>query len=73
LSWLPKVTEGFFMRAESFYNFATYIEKVSDLRAYGGKSPRTWASSGRCANSGAGGGQLGALKDERLHVPQATG
>lgn len=38
LSWLPKVTEGFFMRAESFYNFATYIEEVSDMRAYGGKS-----------------------------------
>jgi len=38
LSWLPKVTEGFFMRAESFYNFATYIEQVSDLKAYGGKS-----------------------------------
>lgn len=38
LSWLPKVTEGFFMRAESFYNFATYIEQVSDLRAYGGRS-----------------------------------
>ena len=38
LSWLPRVTEGFFMRAESFYNFATYIEGVSDLRAYGGKS-----------------------------------
>ena len=38
LSWLPKVTEGFFMRAESFYNFATYIEEVSDLRAYGGRS-----------------------------------
>ena len=38
LSWLPKVTEGFFMRAESFYNFASYIDKVSDLRAYGGKS-----------------------------------
>jgi predicted ATPase len=38
LSWLPKVTDGFFMRAESFYNFATYIEEVSDLRAYGGKS-----------------------------------
>jgi predicted ATPase len=38
LSWSPKVTEGFFMRAESFYNFASYIEKVSDLRAYGGKS-----------------------------------
>ena len=38
LSWLPKVAQGFFMRAESFYNFATYIEQVSDLRAYGGKS-----------------------------------
>ncbi len=38
LSWLPKVTEGFFMRAESFYNFATHIDDVSDLRAYGGKS-----------------------------------
>ena len=38
LSWLPKVTEGFFLRAESFYNFATYIEQVSDLRAYGEKS-----------------------------------
>lgn len=38
LSWAPKATEGFFMRAESFYNFATYIEQVSDLRAYGGRS-----------------------------------
>lgn len=38
LSWLPKVAEGFFMRAESFYNFATYIEQVSDLRGYGGRS-----------------------------------
>jgi len=26
------------MRAESFYNFATYIAQVSNLRAYGGKS-----------------------------------
>jgi len=38
LAWLPKVAEGFFMRAESFYNFAAYIDQVSDLRAYGGKS-----------------------------------
>ena len=38
LAWMPKVTEGFFMRAESFYNFATYIDGVSDLRAYGGRS-----------------------------------
>lgn len=38
LAWLPRVSEGFFLRAESFFNFATYIEEVSDLRAYGGKS-----------------------------------
>ncbi len=38
LSWRPKVTEGFFLRAESFFNFATYIDQVSNLRAYGGKS-----------------------------------
>jgi len=38
LSWKPKITEGFFLRAESFYNFATYIEQVSTLRPYGGKS-----------------------------------
>ena len=38
LSWVPKITEGFFMRAESFYNFATYIENVSNLQRYGGRS-----------------------------------
>lgn len=38
LSWSRKVVEGFFMRAESFYNFATYLDSVSNLRAYGGKS-----------------------------------
>jgi len=38
LSWLPKVTDGFFLRAESFFNFATYLDEVSTLRAYGGKS-----------------------------------
>ena len=32
------MSEGFFMRAESFYNFASYLDGVSDLRAYGGKS-----------------------------------
>jgi predicted ATPase len=38
LSWLPKVTDGFFMRAESFYNFASYIEQSgSDFRRYGGR------------------------------------
>ncbi|MBI3776922.1 MAG: AAA family ATPase [Gammaproteobacteria bacterium] len=38
LSWMPKMTEGFFMRAESFYNFASYLDGVSDFTAYGGKS-----------------------------------
>jgi predicted ATPase len=38
LTWRPRVTEGFFMRAESFFNFATYLDEVSDLRAYGGRS-----------------------------------
>jgi predicted ATPase len=37
LSWLPKVTDGFFMRAESFFNFATYIDQVSTLERYGGR------------------------------------
>jgi predicted ATPase len=38
LSWFPKVGDGFFMRAESFYNFATYLDQVSTLQRYGGVS-----------------------------------
>ena len=43
LTWKNKVTQGFFMRAESFFNFATYIDELADedetiLYAYGGKS-----------------------------------
>ncbi len=38
LSGQPKVVEGFFLRAESFYNVATYLDEVSDMRRYGGKS-----------------------------------
>jgi predicted ATPase len=26
VAWLPKVTSGFFFRAESFFNFVTYVE-----------------------------------------------
>jgi predicted ATPase len=37
LSWSPKATEGFFMRAESFFNLATYIDQVSTLKRYGGR------------------------------------
>lgn len=38
LVWRRKVVEGFFLRAESFYNFASYLDEVSDMRAYGGLS-----------------------------------
>lgn len=38
LSWMPRMAEGFFLRAESFYNFASYLDGVSDFTAYGGKS-----------------------------------
>lgn len=40
LSWMPKVTNGFFLRAESFYHFATHIDDVDEngYRDYGGKS-----------------------------------
>jgi predicted ATPase len=38
LAWLPKVSEGFFLRAESFFNFATYLDGVSTLESYGGRS-----------------------------------
>lgn len=44
LSWRPKVTRGFFLRAESFFNFASHIDEVERdnpkdrYAAYGGKS-----------------------------------
>jgi len=39
LSWLPKVLDGFFMRAESFYRFASFIdESGSTFDRYGGRS-----------------------------------
>jgi predicted ATPase len=43
LSWKTKVAEGFFMRAESFFNFASYIDEMENqsqgmFEAYGGKS-----------------------------------
>ncbi len=43
LSWMPKITTGFFMRAESFFNFATYLDQLAEddpniFKAYGGKS-----------------------------------
>jgi predicted ATPase len=39
LSWRQRVADGFFLRAETFFNFATYLEEVgSPFIAYGGKS-----------------------------------
>ncbi|MEN6327388.1 MAG: AAA family ATPase [Syntrophomonas sp.] len=40
LSWMPKITNGFFLRAESFYHFASHIDDVDDTgyRDYGGCS-----------------------------------
>jgi predicted ATPase len=37
LSWLPKVSDGFFMRAESFYNLASYLDEVGDVDRVGGR------------------------------------
>ncbi len=43
LSWMPKVTSGFFLRAETFYDFASYIDEMAKefpgaYQPYGGKS-----------------------------------
>jgi predicted ATPase len=38
LSWNPKVTNGFFLRAESFYSFASHIDEVAATPSYGGVS-----------------------------------
>jgi predicted ATPase len=39
LGWRQRVSGGFFLRAETFFNFATYLEEVgSSFGAYGGKS-----------------------------------
>jgi predicted ATPase len=29
LSWLPKITQGFFLRAESFYHFASHLDQLA--------------------------------------------
>lgn len=37
LSWMPKMTQGFFLRAESFYQFASHIDEMG-YKGYGGRS-----------------------------------
>jgi len=34
----PKLTDGYFLRAESFFNVATYMDEVDYLGGYGGRS-----------------------------------
>jgi len=46
LSWLPKISRGFFLRAETFFNFAKYLDELAHdpfvgpqiYNSYGGKS-----------------------------------
>ena len=42
LGWRQRTASGFFLRAETFYNFATYLESVgSSFARYGGQSFHT--------------------------------
>lgn len=47
LSWMPKISNGFFLRSETFFNFANYLDEMARdpyaggqkvYDAYGGKS-----------------------------------
>ena len=43
LSWLPKISQGFFLRAESFYHFESHVYQLAKeyptiYQAYGGRS-----------------------------------
>ncbi|MDN4095618.1 MULTISPECIES: AAA family ATPase [Brevibacillus] len=39
LSWMPKISNGFFLRAETFYHFASHLDTIPEsLRFYGGRS-----------------------------------
>lgn len=43
LRWLPKMTQGCYLRAETFYHFATYLDRLEEespgaLAPYGGRS-----------------------------------
>jgi predicted ATPase len=39
LSWMPKISNGFFLRAETFYHFASHLDTIPEsLKYYGGRS-----------------------------------
>jgi predicted ATPase len=46
LSWLPKVATGFFLRAESFFDFSRYVDATGRPDLYGGAEPLLRQSHG---------------------------
>lgn len=38
LSWMPRLKEGFFLRAETFFNFANYLDELSNDPFSGGRN-----------------------------------
>ena len=38
-SWLPKITNGWFFRAESFFSVARYLDEAASRRPFGGPPP----------------------------------
>ncbi len=36
-SWLPRVRSGFYLRAESFYNLAEFLDQIGDIERSGGR------------------------------------
>ncbi|MDA0524103.1 AAA family ATPase [Methanococcoides alaskense] len=62
LSWMPKVNEGFFLRSETFYNFASHIDELqkTDGRAYD-------AYGGKSLHSSSHGESFLALFNNRFH------
>lgn len=40
LNWRQRVSDGFFLRAETFFNFATYLENAGSI-CFGTRAPRT--------------------------------
>jgi predicted ATPase len=48
-SWLPKITNGWFFRAESFFSIARYLDEVALEPGSGGPPPRSsWPRIRQC-------------------------
>ncbi len=46
LGWLPKVTQGFFLRAESFFNFASHLDQLQREASLPPSETRTTSHAG---------------------------